>query len=131
VQLDKIILLNNPKFLAFEAANALAEVKGKDIALLEVTEVSSFADFFVLVTGDSHVHMRALADRVRERMAKLGIQLGRTEGRESRTWILLDYHSLIVHIFSPAARDFYDLSRLWGDAREIAFSDSDESAALV
>ncbi len=118
------VQVKDARALAQEAASVLSEVKGKDITLLKLSEVSSFADYFVVVTGDTHVHMKALADRVRERMSKCGISIGRAEGRESKTWILLDYHDIIIHIFSPKAREFYALDQLWGDAHEIPFDET-------
>ncbi len=113
---------DNPKFLALKSADALSEVKGRDIVILDLSEVSTFADYFVIVTGDSHIHMQALADHVRERMSQYDTKLWRSEGRNSQTWILLDYSSLIVHIFSKSSREFYSLAQLWGDAKEIPFS---------
>ena len=110
--------------LAFEAVQALSEVKGKEIRLLDLTEVASFADFFVLATGDSHVHMRALADRVRKAMTKRGKHIGHSEGRESKSWILLDYETLIIHILSRRAREYYALEQLWGDAKVIRWDEN-------
>lgn len=104
------------------AAEALADIKGKEIVLLDLTHLSTFSDFFVIATGDSHVHMRALADRVRQAMARQGARINHSEGQESKTWILLDFSQVIVHIFSPAARSYYGLEQLWGDAVLTAWS---------
>ena len=105
--------------LALEAAATLDDVKGQDIVLLDLSSVSSFADYFVIVTGDSQVHMRALADRIREMMAKKSKRIGHSEGRDSDNWILLDYYSTIVHIFSKPARAYYVIEELWGDAKTV------------
>lgn len=109
--------------LAIEVANTLDNIKGQDIVLLDLSNVSSFADYFVIATGDSKVHIRALADRVRETMAKKGARIGHTEGRESTNWILLDYNSIIVHLFSRSARKYYVIEELWGDAKVIRWND--------
>lgn len=103
------------------AAQALADVKGKDLLILDLMHLSTFADFFVIATGDSHVHMKALADRVRERMAHSNFRIGHSEGYESKTWILLDFCNVIVHIFNPSARDYYGLAQLWGDAKIVSW----------
>lgn len=102
-------------------AEALAEVKGKEIVILDLTHLATFSDFFVIAAGDSHVHMKALADRVRQSMAQIGARIAHSEGQESKTWMLLDFGSVIVHIFSPAARDYYGLEQLWGDAKTISY----------
>lgn len=104
---------------AHRAAEALAEVKGKEIVILDVSRLSTFCDFFVIASGDSHVHMKALADRTRETMAQSGMRIGHSEGQDSKTWILLDFCNVIVHIFSPSARAYYALEQLWGDAKRI------------
>jgi len=106
--------------LARAAAEALAEVKGKDIVILELSEVSAFADYFVIATAESHVQMLAMANQVRDKISQKGLKkIGRSEGRESKSWILMDFGSLIVHIFSKQARDYYSLEQFWGDARSI------------
>jgi ribosome-associated protein len=107
---------------AHRAAEALAEVKGKEIVILDLSHLSTFTDFFVIATGDSHIHMQALANRVRETMARNGMRIGHSEGQESKTWILLDFCNVIVHIFSPSARAYYALEQLWGDAKSIEWA---------
>ncbi len=99
----------------------MAEVKGKDILLLDLTHLSTFTDYFVIATAESHVQMKALADSVRSNMALEGSKIHNAEGQDSKTWILLDYSHVIVHIFSPAARDYYGLEHLWGDAKETPY----------
>ena len=108
--------------LALEAAATLNGVKGLDIVVIDLSSVSSFADYFVIVTGDSQVHMNALATRIREMMAKKGQRIGHSEGRESNNWILLDYYSIIVHIFSKPARKYYVIEELWGDAKTVRWN---------
>ncbi len=104
------------------AAEALADVKGKEIVLMDLTHLSTFSDFFIIATGDSRVHMKALADRVREVMSQTGTRINHSEGHDSKTWILLDFSDVIVHIFSPSARKYYGLEQLWGDAKIIPWT---------
>lgn len=114
--------LEQAKQIALQAANALAEVKGKDIIILDFAGKSSFTDYFVIATGDSPVHMQALANRVRNSISK-AIAIDHTEGRESKNWVLLDYHTVIIHIFSRKAREYYAIDQLWGDAQVVSWSD--------
>ncbi len=113
------------------AAEALADVKGRDIILLDLSNQSSFADFFVIVSGDSQVHMRALANRVRETMADEGARVKHSEGRDSQHWMLLDFNDVIVHIFSQQARPYYSLESLWGDADIIQWNDGAPAVAAA
>lgn len=84
----------------------------------------------MIATGDGSVHIKALADKVREAMSKLNKKISHTEGFESKNWVLLDYYSVIVHIFSKEARDYYDLENLWGDAIQISLDDERLSNAI-
>lgn len=108
--------LEESREIAVRAAHALMEGKAEDIVVLDLSTLSGFADFFVIATGTSIVHMRALADRVEEKLRKYRIRAAHTEGKESTSWFLLDYIVVLVHIFSPESRDYYGLERLWGDA---------------
>jgi ribosome-associated protein len=92
---------------------------------MDLSGISTFADYFVIATGESHVQMQAMADRVRQAIAKTGVKISTAEGKESKSWILLDYGSIIIHIMSPKAREYYGLQQLWGDAREIDWSNPD------
>lgn len=101
----------------------LDEGKGLDTVLLDLAKICSFADYFIIVTGDNPIHMRALADRVRDALAKKGAHITSSEGRESKSWVLLDYGAIIVHVMSKKAREYYGLEKLWGDARVIQWKD--------
>lgn len=92
-----------------------------------MAKTSSFADFFVVATGDSGVHMRALADRVRQAMATSRSNIKHAEGRESKNWILLDYSDIVIHIFSKPARNYYALETLWGDESIVQWEDESPS----
>ncbi len=96
-----------------EAALAL---KAEDIVLLDVRSVASFADTFLLATGTSDRHVRAVADSVREAMAAHGEAAFGIEGYDEGRWVLLDLSDVIVHVFLAEVREHYDLERLWSDA---------------
>ncbi len=98
------------------AADAIADKKGFDIVLLEVGDLFAIADVFVIATGTSRPHVQTLADRVEEVLKEAGRRPLRDEGRAEAEWVLIDYGDVVVHIFQPAARDYYDLERLWRDA---------------
>ena len=107
--------------LAKKAAKILDDKKGNHINLVRIEEISSLADFFVIASGNSNTHVRALADEVEEQLKKEGVAPARVEGYRSDSWVLLDYSSVVVHVFTPDAREFYDLDRLWADGEKIDF----------
>jgi ribosome-associated protein len=108
--------LRETREIAVAAAEAMLEGKAEDIIILDLSSLSNFADFFVIATGLSVVHMTSLADRVQQRLAQRGIRLSHVEGLESTSWMLLDYLGVLVHIFAVESRNYYGLERLWGDA---------------
>lgn len=105
-----------PLEIAKIAVKALDDKKGGDIKLLEIKDLTILADYFVLATGTSTTQVKALAGEVEHQMEKQGLTLKSREGYDSGGWILLDYNSVIVHIFQPSTREFYALERLWADA---------------
>ncbi|MGN0555969.1 MAG: ribosome silencing factor [Candidatus Fimenecus sp.] len=111
-----------PKELLFSAVQILDKKKGMDIKALEITEISSVADYFLLATGTSSTHIRALADEVDEELSKLGVQPDHIEGKTTG-WILLDYKSVVVHIFTQRERELFNLEKLWGDAKAVDLRD--------
>jgi ribosome-associated protein len=108
--------------LAENAVKALDEKKAADLRLLHIGDISVLADYFVIATGTSNTHVKALADEVEFRLEGLGVQPVHKEGYRSNSWILLDYGSVVIHVFTPDARAFYDLDRLWGDGENIEIS---------
>jgi len=95
---------------------AIEEKKGDRILILDISGVSSFTDFFVLCHGFNQRQNQAICDSVKERLKHdLDMTPSHIEGYDSAEWILMDYLSFVVHIFSPEAREFYKLERLWGD----------------
>jgi ribosome-associated protein len=105
-----------PIDIARLAADAIADKKGQDIVLLEVGDIFVITDVFVIGTGTSRPHVQSLADKVEEHLAKQGRKPLRDEGRTEAEWVLLDYGDLMVHLFQPSAREYYNLERLWRDA---------------
>lgn len=112
-----------PKELAILAAKALDGKKGEEIKIMEVTELTTLADYFVICTGSSNTQINALCDAVEKALKE---QAGEAplhrEGHRDGTWVLLDYGCLAVHVFSPEAREFYDLERLWSDGKPMDLS---------
>ena len=99
--------------------NALEDKKASDIKILDISEVSSVADYFVIAHGNNINLVQALADNVEEHMAKAGFEPRSKEGYAAGEWIIIDYTDIIVHIFHQEKRSFYDLERLWRDAKEV------------
>lgn len=106
------------------AADALDDKKGMDIALLDVGDLLSITEVFVIVTGTSRPHVRTLAEAVDEKLKEHGRRPLRTEGAAEGEWVLLDYGDFVVHVFQETPRDFYGLERLWGDAPRIQWEPS-------
>jgi len=98
---------------------AALDKKAVDLVVLDLRSASAFTDFFVIATGLNVKQAQAIADAVEDSLAKKGAKPALTEGYSRGEWILLDYFDFIVHVFTPATRTFYDLERLWGDAKRI------------
>ena len=112
-----------PKEMALLLAQALDSKKGKDIRVLETDGVTTLADYFVLCSGSSAPQLKALADAGEKAMKDHGILPHHVEGHRGGTWILQDYGDVVVHVFDKEARAFYDLDRLWADAKTVDLSD--------
>lgn len=104
-------------------AEAVLERNAGEPVLLDLRGISDATDFFLVATGDSDVHTKAIAENVRRHMEDAGYSPGGVEGENKGRWILLDYFNVVVHIFLPRVRDFYQLERLWGDAPRVAVRD--------
>ena len=101
--------------IAHEAVRALDSKKAQEVKLIGIREISSLADYFVIATATSNTQAKALAEEVEFKLSQAGIEPDHIEGRSGNTWILLDYDTVIVHVFLDKTRDFYDLERLWKD----------------
>ena len=111
------------KEVAYQVAKALDDKKGLDIKLLKIDEVSSLADYFIICTGTSNTHVKTLCDYAEYTLEQLGEPLLGREGHRGNSWELLDYGSIVVHVFTEEAREFYSLERLWADAQQIDIQD--------
>ena len=112
-----------PQQVAYEVTKALDEKKGIDIKLLKIDRVSSLADYFLICTGTSNTHVKTLCDYAEFTLENLGEPLLGREGHRGNAWELLDYGTIVVHVFTEEARKFYDLERLWADAESIDLSE--------
>ena len=110
------------KEVACEVTKALDEKKGQDIKLLRINDISSLADYFLICTGTSNTHVRTLCDHAEYTLEQLGEPMLGREGHRGNTWELLDFGSIVVHVFTEEAREFYSLERLWADAEQVDIS---------
>lgn len=105
--------------LAKKAANILDNKKAMNISIIGIRDISVLADYFVIATGTSSTHVKALSDEVEFQLKEEGITTGHVEGYRSNSWVLLDYGNVIIHIFTEESRQFYDLDRLWQDGEKV------------
>ncbi|MBO5092885.1 MAG: ribosome silencing factor [Lachnospiraceae bacterium] len=111
--------MKTAKELVKIAIDALEDKKAEDIHIIDISEISTLADYFIIANGTNRSQIQALADNVEEALAKAGLPLKQTEGYDAANWILMDYRDIIVHIFDKENRLFYDLDRIWRDGRLI------------
>ena len=104
---------------AQRAAQAALDLKANDVVLLNLKGVTDMADYFVIASGTSDTHVRAIAQNVMEELEKAGIPVHHEEGVTQGRWALLDYVDFVVHVFHPTLRHFYQLERLWSDAQVV------------
>ncbi len=109
--------------LAIRLARALDAKKAFNIHILEVEDLTTVTEYFVIATGNSTTHVGALADEAEFQLGREGVQVLRTEGHDGKRWVLLDYGSVIVHVFTQEAHDYYDLEHLWADAKPVPASE--------
>jgi ribosome-associated protein len=107
---------------AILAARALEGMRAVDVAVVDVTGVSPITDFLVLGTGDNPRHVRALAEEVERALKSKQIRPMAREGMQDPRWALLDYGPIVVHLFQPDTRSFYDLDMLWGDGKKVRWA---------
>ena len=108
--------------LAKTAASILDAKKADHLNVVRITDISSLGDYFVIASGTSNTHVHALADELEEKLKEQGTAPSRVEGYRSNSWIILDYDAVVVHLFTPEAREFYDLDRLWADGEQTDIS---------
>jgi ribosome-associated protein len=108
--------------LAMLSASFLEDRKAENLVILKMDEVMPLTDYFVIATGLNLRHVSALEDRVYRGLKSLGLLPMNRSGRESKNWILIDYGDVVIHLFTPEAREYYDLELLWTDAESIDLS---------
>lgn len=112
------------------AIDAASDKKALDVVVLDLREIASFTDYFVIVSGANERQVQAIADEVYEKLKKAGSAAARMEGYKTAEWVLLDFGDFVVHVFEQKARQFYDLERLWREAKRIAISDDGDASSL-
>lgn len=111
---------NNTRQQILTALAAAHDKKAEDVSILEMDQSgSSFTDYFIICSGSNPRQIQAISDEVEQRLAKAGLRPTHVEGYQKAEWVLLDYLDFVVHVFSPAARNFYDLERLWKSAKRL------------
>jgi ribosome-associated protein len=111
------------KKLAYRVTELIFAKKGYDVKILDLKNIISFADYFVICTADSDTQVKAIADEVDKTLKDAGIKYWHKEGYSALSWVLLDYVDVVVHIFKKEARLYYNLEKLWGDAPVIEVED--------
>lgn len=105
------------------AITALEDKKAEDIKVIDISEISVIADYFIIANGTNRSQIQALSDHVEEILVKAGVPLKQVEGYDNANWILLDFRDVIIHIFDKENRLFYDLERIWRDGKLIETTD--------
>lgn len=111
--------LKNSKEMAKLAISALEDKKAEDIRIIDISEVSVMADFFIIANGSNRSQIQAMTDNVEEVLGRAGYALRQVEGYNTANWILMDFGDLIIHVFDKENRLFYNLERIWRDGKLI------------
>ena len=115
--------MEQSKLMARLAYQALDDKKGEDIQVIDISQVSVLADYFIIANGNSESQVRALVDNVEEELSKAGYEMKQRVGYGSGNWVLMDFGEIIVHVFDKENRLFYDLERIWRDGKHVDFSE--------
>ncbi|UCH83352.1 MAG: ribosome silencing factor [Candidatus Latescibacterota bacterium] len=115
--------MKRPKTIAKRLVQSALSKKAEDVLLLDLRKITTMADFFIICSGGSDAQVKAIAEAVVEGAEKVKADVYHIEGFESLTWVLIDLVDIVVHIFQPDVRDYYQLERLWGDAMIERFDD--------
>jgi len=111
-----------PRDIAKASARIADELKATDIVVMDVRKLSDVTDYFVICTGNNRRQLRAIQRKLSHDLTPPGSPPPRAEGEEGSAWILLDFYDVVVHLFDPEAREFYDLELLWGDAPRVTWA---------
>lgn len=101
------------------AIKALEDKKAEDIKVIDISEVSVLADYFIIASGTNRSQIQAMTDNVEEQLGRNGFALKQVEGYDAANWILMDFNDIIVHVFDKENRLFYDLERIWRDGKQV------------
>ena len=101
------------------AVNALEDKKAQDIKVIDISEISTIADYFIIASGNNRSQIQAMCDHVEEELGRNKVFFKQKEGYQNANWILMDFNDIIIHIFDAENRLFYDLERIWRDGKEI------------
>lgn len=115
--------MNSSKEMTKIAINALEDKKAEDIRIIDISEISVLADYFIIASGNNRSQIQALTDNVEEALGKAGHGVKQIEGYDTANWILMDFGDIIVHIFDSENRLFYNLERIWRDGKTIEKAD--------
>lgn len=110
-----VILPMDTRQTALVAVNALEDKKAEDVRIIDISEVSTIADYFIIAHGKNKSQIQAMADNVSETLGRAGVTMRQVEGYQNANWVLMDFQDVIVHIFDQENRLFYDLERIWRD----------------
>jgi len=111
----------NPRQIITKAVSAAEDKKAKNIVVLDIGDISFVSDYFIICSGNSSTQVKAIADNIEERLEEQGVSLLRKEGMAEARWVLLDYGDFVFHVFLEEERNYYNLERLWGDAKVVDF----------
>ena len=114
-----------PREKALQAARAAVDRRGEEVLVLDMRGLMTICDYFVICNGRSRLHVEAIAQEIQEQMKSEGMRISQSEGIPDATWVILDYLGVVVHIFEPQARSFYDLEHLWGDAPRVELPEAE------
>ncbi|MBD5542999.1 MAG: ribosome silencing factor [Lachnospiraceae bacterium] len=110
---------NISKAMAKAAIEALEDKKAEDIKVIDISEISVLADYFIIASGSNKSQIQAMIDHVDEKLGRLGYEKKQIEGYDTANWILMDFKDIIIHVFDKENRLFYDLERIWRDGKQI------------
>lgn len=112
--------MDNKEFVKV-AVELLEEKKAENIKVLDIHEISVMADYFIIASASNLSQVKAISDQLEQKLFENGLKLLHSEGYQTARWVLLDFGNIIIHIFYKDEREFYQLERVWGDAKEITF----------
>lgn len=115
--------MNDSNIMAKIAYNAMDEKMAEDIRVIDISEISTIADYFIICNGSNSSQVEAIRDYVDEMLTRAGYTANRVEGGSSTSWILMDYGDVVIHVFSKEDRLFYDLERIWRDGKQLDVED--------